>query len=278
MDNRISLINALHALSSNCLKVAKLLEQCPISQIDPTELLKFPNATSQINLAEYHDWPCSYDDEDIPASSLSYFNKTHLNFDNCQILELSLGKSIPIGHNFKSSKVDLISNNFQYKNIPENVSILNNIDESSKLYDLCIIHESLEFTDKPINMISKILNKLYYNGKIFIRFRPWTSHNGHFSTNPSNKAFQHLTGNDHIDSYPVLYKVNRPISSYTHLINKAGLELLHQKIHSTEIPTIILRDDILSIIINNTWENVTKAEAIKILQITNVDMLCSIKR
>lgn len=279
MNNTIEIINALLLLSEQCKRTAKLLSANPLSELTPeTELFKLPNSSKAIDIQEFELWPeaiqhnghCSLVLSKLQAHDIGY------NFSNASIIEYSNGPSVPIGYMFNNTQVELICNSYKFgsDNQPENVKIIGSFDEAVGPYDVGIIYESLEFDENPVLTLLKMKRLIKPHGKMFIRFRPWSSRDGGFQSNHFNKAFAHLLMDLESD---VKSKVVRPIAKYESFLNAAKLRILGRRIKSTHPDDYITTNkEFMDVLISRTWGSIGIHEAVKIMSTTAVDFLVSI--
>jgi len=277
MDDTIQLINALVSLSQQCAKVAKLLDNIkPIvkTHIPSMEAVTRPS-TNDIDFDQYSSWPeAGISELGTTWASLSEVKcqRVKHDFTGSNILEVVAGTSVPIGHQWRDTKVSLLSLNRYFHPIPPNIKIYSSIEEIQGVFDTILICESLEFVAKPFYLLSQLRLRLKEDGKIFIRFRPWPAANGGFQEESCNKAYAHLV-KDLPSNDDVKFKILRPLTVYDATIRQAGFNIVNRLIHHEIIDPFFANDDrILSAIIDRTWPDMSKSEAIKLLSISNVDL------
>lgn len=281
MNDKLELVNALLSLSKQCEYVAKLLSTNILSDIQPkAELIQLPNSSKTIDVQEFEIWPKA-----VSASSLNWMDASYrqaksigFNLGKSNILEYSNGPSIPIGHSFQDTNVELLCNDYKFSpgDQPHSVKIISSFEEAHGPYDIGIIYESLEFDDDPIATLIKIKQRIKPNGKIFIRFRPWSSRDGGFQSSYFNKSFAHLLL-DLESNTLVKNKVVRPIAKYESIMNAAKLNVISRKINSVAPDDhIIMNIEYMNVLIDRTWGIMKLEEAIKIMSTTSVDFLVSV--
>jgi hypothetical protein len=281
MNNQLELVNALLLLSKQCEHVAKLLSTNVLLDIQPnTELIRLPNSSKAIDVQEFEIWP-----EAVSARNLNWMDVSRrqaksigFNLGKSSILEYSNGPSIPIGHSFEDTNVELLCNDYKFDpgNQPHSVKIISSFEEAHGPYDIGIIYESLEFDDDPITTLIKIKQHIRPNGKIFIRFRPWSSRDGGFQSSYFNKSFAHLLI-DLESNKLVKNKVVRPIAKYESIMSAAKLNVISRRINSTAPDDhIIMNKEYMDTLIDRTWGVMKIEEAVKIMSTTSVDFLVSV--
>ena len=281
MDETIQLINALVSLSQQCAKVAKLLDNIkpvikPIN-IPALESAALPPPTNDINLDEYASWPeAGINGLGTTWSSLSEVKCQRIkhDFTGSSILEVVAGTSVPVGHQWRDTKVSLLSLSRDFFHpLPPNVKIYSSIEEIQCVYDTVLICESLEFVAKPFFLLSQLRLRLKEDGKIFIRFRPWPASNGGFQEGSCNKAYAHLL-KDLPSNDDVKFKILRPLTVYDAAIRQAGFNIVSRLVHHEIVDPFFINDNrLLNAIIERTWPDMSKSEAIKLLSISNVDLI-----
>lgn len=280
MDNRLEIVNSLLSLGKQCEYLAKLLASSTFSELSPkTELIQLPDMSRAIDICEFELWPAATESSNLSWIEISrrQAQSVGFNFCDCKILEYSNGQSVPIGHAFKNSKVDLICNNYKFgaNDQPQLVRIVSSFEEIDDLYDVGIIYESLEFDQDPVVTLLKMKQRIKPHGKTFVRFRPWSSRDGGFQSRYFNKAFAHLLI-DLESNELVRSKVIRPIAKYESIMNAAKLQILSRKINSIPPDDHITKNkEYMSTLIKRTWGVISEEEAIKIMSTTSVDFLVS---
>ncbi len=280
MDNRLEIINALLSLSKQCEHLASLLDNNILNELSPeTEVIQLPDSTVSIDIQQFELWPEAVQNPITHWKTTAKLQADNIGFDlsNSRIIEYSNGPSIPIGHAFHNTDVDLVCNTFKFGNSnPPGVKIINSLGEACGPYDIGIIYESLEFDDDPTISLIKIKQLIRHNGKIFIRFRPWPSRDGGFQSGHFNKAFAHLLMN--IESNDLIKnKVIRPLAIYESLLHKAKLQILSRKVKSVPPEEFIIKNcDYMDILIKRTWGTIKLEDAIKIMATTAVDFLVQV--
>ena len=267
MDNRIELINALHILSQQCNVIAKLLETTLFNKIQNDTIICEPNNDLTIDVKSFEMWPEATRPINHTEISRKQAMNIGCNFSNSKIIEYTDGPSIPIGMNFESTEVDLIINGTN--KVTDKCRIFNSISEVSGIYDVGIIYESLEFSEHPIDIILRMKRLIKKGGKIFIRFKPWSSRDGGFQN--INKSYAHLVMQT---NSAVKFKVIRPLATYDDIFSKSKLAILYRKITSVPPDDFIINNDgIMSTIISRTWGTINKEDAIKIMATSTIDFL-----
>jgi 2-polyprenyl-3-methyl-5-hydroxy-6-metoxy-1,4-benzoquinol methylase len=124
----------------------------------------------------------------------------------------------------------------------------------------------------------KWLHKLLADdGKIFVRFHPWTSRHGSHSYETTNKAYIHLAltpdelAKEDIQTESVT-RLNKPLATYESWANQAQLSVAKRKVHTEEVESFFA-GPLLERIVNVTWGgNVDKSTALKIMTNQFIDM------
>lgn len=277
MDNKVELINAFLLLSKHCEHIAKLLDTNVINEVSPKVIVpELPELPTSLDIRNIEQWPIA-DDRSITdwrRLSQQQTNDIGLDFSNCKILEYSDGLSIPIGHVYHNAKVELVCNKYKFgSDDPPATKIINSIEEASDSHNIGIIYESLEFAADPVSILLKVKQKIKPQGKIFIRFRPWSSRDGGFQSAYCNKAFAHLLA-DLEHNVLVKSKVVRPLATYDSLLSKAKLPVLSRKVKSIPPEQLITRNkEHMDVLIRRTWGTISSESAIKIMTITAIDFL-----
>lgn len=275
MDNRLELINSLLLLSKQCEHVANLLSSNILNELSPETIISQIDLSQMIDIRQFESWPLATNNISTHWDTISkqQAHDVGLDFSNSKIIEYSNGPSIPIGPAYINTKVDLICNVYKFGSDDPGVKILSSIDETNDQYDIGIIYESLEFDQNPIQTLLKIRQKIKPQGKIFIRFRPWSSRNGGFQSTYINKAYAHLLMD--LDSNNlVCNKVVRPLAVYESMLAKAKLPIISRKLRNT-IPDdyIVENDEFMKLLMKRTWGTIDKDSAIRIMSTTAVDFL-----
>jgi len=270
MDKRFELIDALLTLGKQAEKVAKLLSAETVGIIkDETILINLPKSDTMINVESYKFWPeanfhnsSALRRAQIDASSIQ-------SLANLTVLEYSIGQTYPISPHHPDAKIALITDAYKFDTQPQNVKIINSFSEAGNKYDVGILWETLEFDDNPAFVLTEMRQRC---NKIVIRFRPWTSRNGAFQSEYYNKAFAQLVGPlDH----KVKFKVVRPLATYESLFTKLGLSIQERKINSVHFEEFFQNDIIINTIIERTWGNIRKDEAVRIMMTDSIDYIVS---
>lgn len=275
MNNNLELINALLVLSDQCKHVANLLSLNQLNELPPETVVLQPDLSTAIDICQFELWPRATSNHSTHWKTISK-QQAHdigLDFSNSKIIEYSNGPSIPIGQAYSNVSVDLICNTYKFGSDDPGVKIISSIDESHDQYDIGIIYESLEFDTNPIQTLLKIKQRIKPQGKIFIRFRPWSSRDGGFQSQYLNKAYAHLLMD--LDSNKLVHnKVVRPLAIYESILTKTKLPVISRKLRNN-IPDdyIIENDNIMDLIIKRTWGTIDKESAIRIMSTTAVDFL-----
>lgn len=280
MNDRLELINSLLLLSEQCKRVAELLGKNVFSELSSeTELIQLPDLSEAISIREFELWPEATKISSTHWAEISRQQARGTGFDFCnsKIIEYSNGPSVPIGHAFKNSQVSLICNDYKFgSDQPESVKIIGSFEEAEDLYDIGIVYESLEFDQDPVLTLLKMKQSIKPQGKMFIRFRPWSSRDGGFQSNYFNKAFAHLLI-DLESSESVKNKIVRPIAKYESIMNAAKLRVISRKIKSVPPDDHIIRNKAyMDVLIKRTWGAISQEEAVKIMSTTAVDFLVSV--
>lgn len=281
MNDRLELVNALLLLSKQCEHVAKLLSADTLSDIRPeTELIELPNSSKIIDMREFEIWPEAVSNSGSSRMGVSRRQARSIGFNlgKSSILEYSNGPSVPIGHSFEDTSVELLCNDYKFDpgEQPNSVKIINSFEEARGPYDIGIVYESLEFDDNPVTTLLKIKQRIRPNGKIFVRFRPWSSRDGGFQSSYFNKSFAHLLI-DLESNELIRNKVVRPIAKYESIMNAARLNVISRRINSVAPDDhIITNTEYMDVLINRTWGVIKLEEAIKIMSTTSVDFLASV--
>jgi len=281
VDSRLELINALLLLSKQCEHVARLLSTDILSELPPeTELIQLPDSSKSLDIRQFEFWPSAANHPNAYWKVVSKQQAQDVKFDlsNAKILEYSNGPSIPIGHAFQNTEVELVCNTYKFgpDDQPPSVKIINSLEEAEGPYDIGIIYESLEFDQDPVVTLLKIKQRIKPQGKIYIRFRPWSSRDGGFQSGYFNKAFAHLLM-DLESNQLVRNRVVRPLATYESILNKAKMRVLSRKITSiTPDDYIISNPEYLEILINRTWGTIKPEDAIKIMATTAIDFLVQV--
>jgi hypothetical protein len=145
-------------------------------------------------------------------------------------------------------------------------------EELNTGYDMLIINESLEFSEDPTNLLLNLKSYLKPHGKIFIRFKPWTSINGGYQKSYCNKAYAHLLA-DLERNKDIKFRPLRPLAAYEQMFKELGLLVASKNLSSVPPSEIITQnEEIMNTIISNTWghDNIDKATAVSIMSTTSV--------
>ena len=164
--------------------------------------------------------------------------------------------------------IDTDSNPFWHKND----RICRKYDELDSDYDMLIINESLEFSEDPANLLLHLKSYLKPMGKIFVRFKPWTSINGGYQKSYCNKAYAHLLV-DLERNKDIKFRPLRPLATYEQIFKDLGLLVVSKNLSSVPPSEIITQnEEIINKIVSNTWGqgNIDKATAISIMSTTSV--------
>lgn len=263
MDQRSLLIEALTQLSINCNRVAQLLESTPIFQ-PPDEIVQI-NKQLNVNAEELATLMpiTTYRTPPVPIK------------EGTKVLEITLNES-SLKNCPRIKALHLL-----YQDTPkesnilwDNIKILSSVDKIDDDYEIVYINEALEFISDPINFMIKIKSHLGPNGKLFIRFRPWSaSHGGYQALANVYTPYAHILTHSaytQLGIKPIANKVFRPIQTYSNYISKAGFSIISTQIHrsNTSIPP-----NIFEYICQSLWGDIIREDARKILAIHNVDYL-----
>jgi len=225
------------------------------------------------------DWPSAVKhiaatQADIKLRALQIVNEFDVSYNNKKILDFGCGNgSIADELSFYTDQVyayDVIRWPTQSKR-----KIEIDIDEIKKHapFDIIFAYDVIDHLvkDDPV-VVLKLLNTLLCEGgKILLTAHPWTSRHGGHIYQQINKAYYHLyrTAEEleasHIEVMPNL-KVNKPLATYERWIKQSSLVIQHKRIINQEIEPF-LAGDILDKIIANTWNDIEKSQAMKILGI-----------
>lgn len=133
------------------------------------------------------------------------------------------------------------------------------IVEQSAPYDIIVINDVLDHTEKPVYWLKRLNQLLVKNtGRIFIRVHPWTSRNGTHLSEQINKAYLHLIfSDDELATLGVTNKFTRKIiddiESYKRYFEESSLKMLNHKIYKKSIDLALLQNKvIIERIKNNT--------------------------
>lgn len=278
MNKKLELINSLLMLGEQCKRVADLLDTNILNEIKSDTILSVsPDMSQSLDILQFELWPKASDVTNTHWKNIAVHQAQDISqdFSNCKIIEFSKGPSTPIGHIYHNSKVDLICDTHKFGTdaIPDNVRIVK-AHEMDNEYDVGIIYESLEFDSHPAQTLLSIRDKIKPNGKIFLRFRPWSSQDGGFQSRHFNKAYAHLLMD--LESN-VINKVVRPLVTYNTMLAAASLKILSRRIHSTMPDEFITNNDhYMNTLISRTWGIMDRDSAVKIMMTNNVDFLVSL--
>jgi hypothetical protein len=154
----------------------------------------------------------------------------------------------------------------------DNIKILDNINNSDNNYDIIVFNEYLEMIERPINLLTTVRNKLNPNGKIFIRFRPWSASNGGFQEDHNiYLPYAHILTKE-FKAESINNKVVRPLQTYNRYLTESGLSIISQFQHRYHSP---LPPRLFEIVCGNLWGSIPREDAARILLIHNVDYLLS---
>jgi 2-polyprenyl-3-methyl-5-hydroxy-6-metoxy-1,4-benzoquinol methylase len=154
-------------------------------------------------------------------------------------------------------------------------------------YDIIIAYDVLDHAVRlePVELLKRCRAMLSDDGKVFVRFHPWTSRTGGHLYDQKNKAYAHLaiTAAEYSNMMLTLptelgsrynIKVNRPRATYEGWIKDAGLQILETKAKSTKVEDYF--DSLMDRIIGVTWAGKIPVEkAKKIMELQTLDYLLS---
>jgi len=133
------------------------------------------------------------------------------------------------------------------------------IVEQSAPYDIIVINDVLDHTEKPVYWLKRLNQLLVKNtGRLFVRVHPWTSRNGTHLSEQINKAYLHLIfSDDELATLGVTNKFTRKIiddvESYKRYFEESSLKMLNHKIYKKSIDLALLQNKVvIERIKNNT--------------------------
>jgi hypothetical protein len=240
------------------------------------------------------------------SAPVSISNKLHF-LDSIELNKLPLANyTFAIPHQFGhvSKALELITDTFNKSSLiahipadayhivyqgckPEpgynkNLRICDSLQDTDTDYDLIIANESLELTGDAPATLATLTNRLNKGGKLYVRFRPWSSPNGGFQSSIGmNLAYAHVLSEIYHNGYNnesdqvavkpcINNKVITPLATYAEWIHQAGLSIITQHINRK---VIYFKPAIEQIIIKNIWP--VSVEAKKIMNIHSIDYILS---
>lgn len=259
MDKRIEIVDALLDLSRASKRVARLISQGAFGNLkEELPTITVGNSKEIIDIDLFEKWPAA--DYRCPAFSA--------NLDDLTVLEWSANNA-PVTVSHKNAKrIDLIAGGaypFTHDQ-PANVRVLNSTDNPDAKYDVGVIWETAEFLDDPTITILTMAKCCH---KIYIRFRPWTSRDGAFTSGVVNRAFAHLVINmDH----KVKHQVIRPLATYEQIIKNSHLPIHERRINTTQPEEFFSTNtEVMRVLCERTWGKIDTDQALKIMATDSVD-------
>lgn len=201
-------------------------------------------------LAKTKDWPEAIDEKISVVDQIRKFietisvpirNKNVLEFGCCDselaaMLQNECGAKKVVSFDLDLCKYRQNIINDQGVIYTDNFRIV----QQNEPYDIITINDILDHTEKPVYWLKQLTPLLAVNGRVFIRFHPFTSRNGTHLNEQLNKAFLHLVfSEDELATFGVSNKYTRKITdhhiSYERFIEESGLKILKKKIQKTPV-------------------------------------------
>lgn len=253
MDKRAQLAEALHQLAHWSTKTANLLDAIDYQREEPITMGTPPCSISV--LPQYHgDWP--YISAKVPPL-------VEYDLDG-ECLLVMRGASCEPSINF-IGRVEVSTDH--YTALPYETV---HIGETDTRYDNCVFHESLEFCADPLEQLRAVRPLLKKDGRIYIRFRPWTAPNGGFQQEYGRSHLAHVHLACDLGPCPVV-RVTRPNATYESIMSRLGMKVIHRQVHSWPVEPFVRNPEIWDVIKKRTWTNITDAEAASIMRTVAVD-------
>jgi len=130
-------------------------------------------------------------------------------------------------------------------------------------YDVIMANDVIDHCDDPLKALKQIESVLKPDGKVYIRFHPWTSRHATHLYRTLNKAYAHLVFSD--EELQVIGVANTkvqkffdPINDYQDIIKKSNLEIINEDIIRHEIELIFTTKDSILRRIKSNFENNNK--------------------
>jgi hypothetical protein len=123
------------------------------------------------------------------------------------------------------------SSSFEWESKQEKFLLTTDFEKvvSEGPYDIIMIYDVLDHSPvEPSEVLAKAKSVLAEDGKIYLRFHPWTGRHGGHAYRKINKAFVHLVfSEEELEHLGVNLETNRkilfPINTYNKAIEEAGL-------------------------------------------------------
>lgn len=149
-------------------------------------------------------------------------------------------------------------------------------------FDLIILNDVLDHTvdpQAPLLDPGAILSacKQICSGEIFVRCHPWTSRDGGHVSHQMNKAWIHLyyTNDERLNlamrSACPVSRITKPHATYEKWFRDVGLSVVRKSVCNDSLPEVrALPQDVLDKMIANTWPEIDREQAIRILGIDEI--------
>jgi 2-polyprenyl-3-methyl-5-hydroxy-6-metoxy-1,4-benzoquinol methylase len=156
--------------------------------------------------------------------------------------------------------------------------------ENQDSFDVVILFDVLDHIIRmePTSLLQWCADRLSEDGKIFIRFHPWSSRHGGHIYDKLNKAFAHLVyTSDELAKLGIIItepgaktnqKIIKPLATYEKWIKNSGLVSVNRKLNVTKIEPYV--EKLLPRINEVSWAGRGDLEKIlKIIKIDSVDYI-----
>jgi len=209
-------------------------------------------------LAKTKDWPKAIDEKISIIDQLRKFietisvpirNKNVLEFGCCDselaaMLQNECGAKKVVSFDLDLCKYRQNIINDQGVIYTDNFRIV----QQNESYDIITINDILDHTEKPVYWLKQLTPLMSVNGRVFIRFHPYTSRNGTHLSEQLNKAFLHLVfSDDELATFGVSNKFTRKITdlniSYERFIEESGLKIIKKNTKKTPVELMFFNDE-----------------------------------
>lgn len=127
-------------------------------------------------------------------------------------------------------------------------------------YDTILMMDVLDHEENPLETLNKVKQVKTSSGEIFVRCHPWTSRHATHLYHDRNLAYLHLVFTEkELVTLGLLgkptKKITDPEKTYATWFKEVGLTIEHEEVHTQEVDTFFLKENILSRRIKENWPN-----------------------